>query len=253
MRNRAPWLVSLTALTGASILAQGAAVPISEEHHHHLMIQNSYVNAYAVELPAHEQTLLHQHDYDYVYVVIGDADVTNAVVGNPVVKLHLADTTVNFSRGPFAHVAGNAGDSPFRNVTISLLHPQGEVKTYYPSVNAAMDAARKQKTSTDKTSTDVLTVPLLETNEVRVDAVVFSRGTTWASTSERDRLIVILNKSSMLVEPADKKNTKFPSGEMHWVPAGKSWSVRNKAPRDAKAVVLEFKDSTVQPFSGRPR
>ncbi len=85
-------------------------------------------------MPAHESTLLHRHDQDYVYIVFGDADITNAVEGKPEIKAHLADTTVNYARGPFAHVARVDGNSIFRNITVQLLQPQGELKTYYPSV-----------------------------------------------------------------------------------------------------------------------
>ena len=60
--------------------ARAKPVPISQEHHHHLIIENSYLKAYEVEVPAHESTLLHQHDYDYVYVVLDGAQVTNKVV-----------------------------------------------------------------------------------------------------------------------------------------------------------------------------
>src|SRR5579862_1387453 len=127
---------------GAS--GQAVAVPISQEHHHHLIIENSYLKAYEVEVPAHESTLLHQHDYDYVYLVFGDASVTNAIVGKPEVRLFLPDTTLNFSKGPFAHVAGNVGDTPFRNVTVSLLRPQGEAKSYYQTVSAALSPAAQQ-------------------------------------------------------------------------------------------------------------
>src|ERR1700687_1094999 len=63
--------------------ASVAAVPISEEHHHHLVLANQFIQAYEVEVPAHESTLLHRHDQDYVYIVFGDDDITNAVEGKP--------------------------------------------------------------------------------------------------------------------------------------------------------------------------
>ena len=116
-------------------------VPISQEHHHHLVLENSYVKAYEVELAPHEATLMHQHLHDYVYVVFGDDDITNAVAGKPEVKLKQPDLSVNFSPGPFAHVATNNGETPFRNITIELLHRQGEVKKFYPSIRAALDTA----------------------------------------------------------------------------------------------------------------
>ena len=105
-----------------------AAVPITSEPHHHLSLQNDYVKVYEVEVAPHESTLLHQHDRDYVYITIGDAQVTSAIPGRPEVHLKLADGEARFSRGGFAHVARNDADTPFRNVTIELLRPQGELR-----------------------------------------------------------------------------------------------------------------------------
>src|SRR5512140_2019531 len=116
-------------------------VPISQEQHHHLVLENSFVKAYEVEVPPHESTLMHRHLHDYVYVVLGDAEFTNAVAGKPEVKLKQPDLAVNFSPGPFAHVASNNAETPFRNITIELLHPQGEVKKFYPSIRAALAVA----------------------------------------------------------------------------------------------------------------
>jgi len=150
-------------------------VPISEEHHHHLVFENSFTKVWEVEVPAHESTLMHQHDNDYVYLVLGDADITNAVAGKAPVKLHLADTTVNFSRGPFAHIAKIDGDVAFRNVTIELLRPpQGEPNKSYASLDAAIGSAAGEEASVAKGIT------LLETNEVRVFAAGIARGKVWS-------------------------------------------------------------------------
>src|SRR5947209_2044773 len=68
-----------------------AAVPITSEPHHHLSLQNDYVKVYEVEVAPHQSTLLHQHDRDYVYITIGDAQVTSAIPGRQEVHLKLAD------------------------------------------------------------------------------------------------------------------------------------------------------------------
>jgi len=50
----------------------------------------------------------------------------NAVRDKPEVHLQLKDGETHFTRGGFAHIASNLADTPFRNVTIELLKPQGE-------------------------------------------------------------------------------------------------------------------------------
>src|SRR5580704_4637523 len=74
---------------------QVSSVPISEEHHHHLVLANSFMQAYEVEVPPHDSTLLHRHDQDYVYIVFGDADITNAVENKKPLNAHLTNTMVN--------------------------------------------------------------------------------------------------------------------------------------------------------------
>src|SRR6266852_4665493 len=75
------------------------AVPIPKEPHHHLVFENSYVRVFRVSVPAHEATLLHQHDVPYLYVALGPADVINAVQGKPEVRLVMADEQVGYSPG----------------------------------------------------------------------------------------------------------------------------------------------------------
>jgi hypothetical protein len=212
------------------------AVPISNEHHHHLIIDNSYVKAYEVEVPAHEATLLHRHDEDYVYLVLGAADITNAVIGHPEVKAHLPDTAVNFVRGPIAHVAANVGDTPFRNITIELVRKQGDVKTYYPTVDAAL--ADMAKAANADGSRDIL-----ETDELRVSATKIAPGKDWtAPQSNHPRLFMLIDKMKNLVGAKEPKAPTFPEGILVWVPGGKSWSLPNHSKEDVKLVWLDFKN-----------
>ncbi len=135
-------LLLLLPLCGPVLVGQTpAAVPIASEQHHHLVLENQYVKVYQVEVAPHESTLLHQHDHDYVYITIGDAQVTSAIPGKPEAHLKLAEGEVRFSRGGFAHVARNDGDTPFRNVTTELLRPQGELRNLCLQVIANEPAA----------------------------------------------------------------------------------------------------------------
>jgi hypothetical protein len=218
------------------------AVPISQEHHHHLIIENSYLKAYEVEVPAHESTLLHQHDFDYVYVVLGGAQVTNTVVDKLEVRMYLPDTTVNFSKGPFAHVAGNVGDTPFRNITISLLHHQGEVKTYYPSVDAALSPLAGQTTNQTDKSAGLTKVMMLETDEVRVFAALLEPAGNWSSSETHARFVVLLDRMKDTTGPREKNAPTFPAGLLKWIPEGQSWAFNNDTQYEKRFVMLEFKD-----------
>jgi hypothetical protein len=209
-------------------------VPVSQERHHHLVLENSFVKAYEVEVGPRESTLMHQHLHDYTYVVFGDADITNAVAGKPEVKVKMPDLAVNFSPGPFAHVATNNGDAPFRNITIELLRPQGEVKKSYSSLREAL------ATSADENSSHEVTV--LETNEVRIVAVAVAAKSNWSAPKDKRNRLVVKTGKIYDTSGLKEKNSPFPAGMLTWVPAGQGWSMSNTALGVEKLMVLEFKD-----------
>src|SRR5438093_4766582 len=112
------------------LLAQSAPVEITAEPGHHLVLQNRYTRVFQVELAAHASTLLHIHRHDYVYVVLGAAEIENDDQGKPPVKMKLADGEANLPKGGFAHVLRNLADTPFRNVTIEILRPPTGTRSY---------------------------------------------------------------------------------------------------------------------------
>ena len=103
---------------------QPAEVSIEKEPHHHMVFENEYVRVFKVEVAPHEATLVHRHTRDYVVVMIGDAEVTNAVVGKEPKKWSFKDGDVTFLEAngekSFAHKAVNEGEKPFVNYTIEL-------------------------------------------------------------------------------------------------------------------------------------
>ena len=124
--------IFLLALASLCIAQQAAPaeVPVENEPHHHLVFENEYVRVFKVEVAPHEATLVHRHKRDYVVVTIGDAEVTNAVVGKEPKRWNFKDGDVTFLEATgeksFAHKAVNEGGEPFRNYTIELKQPLGK-------------------------------------------------------------------------------------------------------------------------------
>jgi quercetin dioxygenase-like cupin family protein len=100
--------------------AKPEIVPITEEQHHHLVLENEYVRVFHVEVAPHSETKFHQHDMDYVFVTLGDSVVENDRIGEKPAKLELKDGQTVFVKGGFAHKAVNLSDKPFVNVTVEL-------------------------------------------------------------------------------------------------------------------------------------
>jgi quercetin dioxygenase-like cupin family protein len=110
-------------LLAASLLAAQPAreVEITSEPHHHLLFTNDEIRVFRVEVAPHSETLMHWHHHDYIYVTLGAAEVVNAVKDKPPVTFKLQDGETNFLAAPFAHIARNLSDQPFRNVTVEIL------------------------------------------------------------------------------------------------------------------------------------
>jgi hypothetical protein len=244
------WAVAVIGAAHSS-LPQTNGVPISGEQHHHLVVENKFIRAYEVELAPHDSTLLHRHEKDYVYVVFGDADVTNAVQGQPEVKVHLPDTTVNFARGPFAHVAGNDGNTTFRNITIELLSNQGELKTYYPSVKAALDAAMTQSEKDPIARfRGGFDSAILETDAIRVSAVRVKPNETWSPLNlNHAYLVVWIERWKEKLSPSDPNAPIFPIHMESWFEPGQIVYVQNPKLVPMDAVLIEFKDSQISTLS----
>src|SRR3954470_20379170 len=103
------------------------AVLAKREPHHHLAYEDSVVRVLRVRVPAHDTTLLHEHDPDYFWIALGPSEVINAKPGLPDATITSPDLSVHYTPGKFAHVARNPGDTPFDNITVELLEPQRSV------------------------------------------------------------------------------------------------------------------------------
>jgi quercetin dioxygenase-like cupin family protein len=220
-----------------------AAVPIASEQHHHLSLQNDYVKVYKVEVAPHESTLLHQHDHDYVYIVIGGAQITSAVPEKPEVHLKLADGEVRFSRGGFAHVARNDGDAPFRNVTIELLRPQGKLRNLCLQVIADKPAACPVTQETPAGAATHTDWPQFETPETRV---ILTRVRPLQKVSlhdpQREELIVALDEAVLAFAVGKGPERLLRPGDYVWLGRGSVTRVfKNNSDKETRFITLEMK------------
>ncbi len=226
-------------LSGGQILS---GLPIAREPHHHLVFQNEYVRVYEVEVGPHSATLEHQHEYDNLFVPFGDAHLANRVTGKLETHVDLADLAVNFSREPYSHVIRNEADQPFRNITIELLRPQGELREFYPSLDSALAAVPERGRS-------VRQATVLETQEMRLRAVSVGAGSAWSAPHDgRNHLLVQLDR----IHNAGPReaNSPFPAGMVVWISADHVWNIYRAGRRDMKLMILDFEHSRGKNTSG---
>jgi quercetin dioxygenase-like cupin family protein len=235
----------LALLFSASLLAQAPEpMPLAHgntpgEPHHHLKIENEYVRVYYVEVPPHENTQLHQHDHDYLFVTLGDSDVINAVRDKPEIHLVLKDGETHFTRGGFAHVARNLADIPFRNVTVELLKPQEGARNVCGPVIPNVGFA----------ACDPAPMTQFETAEVRLDHVVLSlKGKLKEKGSTLAFLVVGLGGSEVKINTKSKPPRTLHEGEVEWFDAGSDvqFSGEGDSNRAPQFLKLTFKDSALR-------
>lgn len=238
-----PFLWSLLLSFAFSLSAQApVAVPVANEPHHHLVFENSYVRVFRVSVPAHDATLLHQHDLPYVYVSLGPADVINAVAGKPEARLVMADGQVGYSPGHFAHIARTDSGLVFNNVTIELLHPQGEAHNECGSVIPGQGAA-----ICDPPFTSDWADTQFETAEVRLDLVwLFENGKHTESNSKLAFLVVGLGGPQVRINTNGKSPKTLREGDVEWFDPGSVVQFSHEGKQVAKLLELTFKDSALR-------
>jgi quercetin dioxygenase-like cupin family protein len=236
MKLRAAALLLLSfAISLSAQTATAPAVPVANEPHHHLALENQYVKVFKVEVPPHEATLLHQHDHDYVFVTLGASEVESAVAGKTPVQLKLQDGETRFTAGNFAHVASNLSGQPFRNVTIEFLQDAGAKQVPPPK----WDEERGLHVLEGGTQ-DILFVK----DGVRVAEIQMNPGASLPKHHHAGPHLVVAVSDLELrsdVEGMGPMPGHFKSGDVKWLPGGYSHTLTNVGRQPAKFITLEFK------------
>ena len=240
------------------VAASQAPVPISEEPHHRLLLQNDFTRVYIVMVPPLDATLLHQHDLPYLYVTLGPADIINAIVGKPELHQILQDGETHYSPGHFAHVARTDSGKQFQNVTIELARPQGTLKNVCkdvllgtpldcPEQKAAEDKSKTKKGQPDSAATTD-DVPYFETDEIRVDLHKVSSGNDYVdATPKADALLVALTEANLDANLGGEHVSFLHGGDVLWLPAGKHRRVIDFLGTRSSFMLISFKDSAPTP------
>jgi len=235
--------IVLALLFSDSLPAQApVAVPVGKEPRHRLVFENEYVRVFRVSIPAHDATLLHQHDLPYVYVSIGPADFINAVAGKPEAHVVMTDGQVGYSRGGFAHIARTDAGIPFENLTIELLKPQGDPKNICAQVLFGVPEADCPKSGTALGGAHKK--PLFETGNTFVDLVALGPSLNLLSiVPPQGSLIVFLGDTQIRTGSIDAPVEKVMKGDVIWVLAGTHELIWNSRGKDLSYLEVSFSSS----------
>jgi quercetin dioxygenase-like cupin family protein len=229
-------VAGLLFLATATLAQQQQSVEITSEPSHHLVFQNEYVRVFNVTVAPRATTLVHKHNYDYLFVTLGDSDVVSVRPGEKPVALKLKDGEVRFTPGNFAHAAINQSDRPFHNITIELLKPSSNVRActseciQHPPCNMndkATCATVIYRIVADRWHASMVTLP-----------------GAWhledANATPHSLLVPLSNLDLTQETNAGSRVIKLVPGEVAWVASGLTHILRNNSTNPTQFISLEF-------------
>lgn len=194
------------------------------------MLDNEFVRVFHVEVAPHASTLMHRHRHDYIYVALGDAHVENDVEGKAPADVKLGDGDTRFVPGNFAHIARNLSDRPFRNVTIELTQDESlrnEPPRWQEEADETFLGGRKRV--------------LFVKDGVRVCEIDLDPGLVAPPHYDGSKLLVAVTDLDLRsVDGAGSMAEKLKSGDIKWVPAGDTQTLKNVGKSQARFVTVEF-------------
>lgn len=208
-------------------------VEITAEPSHHLALENEYVRVFKVEAAPGASTLMHRHRHDYLFVTLGDSDISNEVEGKTPVELKLSDGETRFVAGNFAHLAKNLSSRPFRNVTIELMQDEKMKES----------TGNWTETSGERSFPGGHTKILFVKDGARITETNLDPGATVPSHHHQGPHLVVAVTDLDLRSDAEGSApapVKIGAGDIRWLAGGITHSVTNVSARPARLILVEF-------------
>ena len=227
-------IAGLLLVSMATLAQQQQPVEITSEPRHHHVLENRYVRVFDVTVEPKGSTLVHRHNYDYLFVTLGDSQVASVRPGEKPVELSLKDGEVRFTPGKFAHAAINRSEKPFHNITIELLSPSANVKSCTEAcevpvacISAGSGCPKiERRIHSDQWSVSLVNIPPRARLEDHVPASPY--------------LLVAVSALNLGGGSADPRtNLALSPGGLSWVHAP-SHAIVNNSSTPAEFVTLEF-------------
>jgi hypothetical protein len=218
-----------------------ASLSMEQEHHHHLEFENSYVRVFFVEIPAHESTLFHRHDFPYISVPPTGADAAmplppGAAGQAPGLPM------VGYSPGNFSHTVSNSRDFALRNVAIELLRQQGRIRN--GCVWADHDQPRQNcEMGEPRADIRAMRARMFETDEISVAAWRISPNITMPAWDDRADILLASLSGVSVTASGGIDSVNALKGGLLWLPAGSKPVFKTAPGTDGHFIAITFKDS----------
>ena len=222
MRNAAVATVLLTAFIALGPAQSGAkrGIDVTAEPHYHLLLDNSSVRAFRLELLPGQATELHWHDFDFMTVTLEDSAVNEMIMRPATVtdarahvlsqgNMAMYELKKEFGdawRTPagIVHTMSNKSDKPYRNVTFEIKRGHATVADGQALMLRPGEVASRE----------------------------------W---EKNDHLLIAMSDLELSDAAGEKQNTiRLQAGEAVWIPRGATHRFTNTGSKGALATTFEF-------------
>jgi hypothetical protein len=190
-------------------------ISIKSEPHHHLVLQNKYVNVYSVQVPPHDAVQLHRHEVNAIGITINDALITVKSPGKPDARQNVGSGQMRLQPAGYVHSTSVEGDVPFRNVTVELLLPQQKIHNVCVVVAAGQPLDCPDHASEAAGAVPV-EVPAFQTDQTSISTIRLApRQSVTLGTSGSPGLVIALDEGSS-TGTGSSSATRLRKGEFSW-------------------------------------
>jgi quercetin dioxygenase-like cupin family protein len=211
-------------LVAVPLAAQGAApaaVPVAQEPHHRLVLDNGRVRVIDATLPPGYTSLYHVHDRDNVPIAVGAGRARTEPLGGAATEADVPLGRVTFAAGGYTHRVGNAGATTLHFIDVELLG-QG----------AATDAGTAPAMPRHEL--------VLDNARVRAWRVVLGPGDSLASHTHGHPLLLVTVRGATLRHAQVRDGlTREPAGAWRWYASGELGAVANVGAGEWEVVEVE--------------
>jgi quercetin dioxygenase-like cupin family protein len=244
MKSKNLWLAALLILPLPLAAQAPNVIPLSSEPHHHLVLQNSFVNVYDAKAAPGDSLLLHRHDNDAVAIAIGDQLVTVGVPGRPDVHSKNPDGQVRMQRSGYVHSTHVDGDAAYFTVAIELLGPQSGGHNLCATVLAGQPLNCAELAGNAGSGAHI-DQKLYESDQTLVESVRFlpHRNAPFLTMTE-PRLIVALDPVAVSPASGSGPDETLRPGDFLWFEKdGPTRAFKNGSDGEVRFILLTFKTS----------
>jgi quercetin dioxygenase-like cupin family protein len=227
-------LFFILALTAWTQQAQ-APVEITAEPHHHLVVENNFVRAFAFQVDPAQTTLMHRHGRDYVSVFIGDSQAMNTKEGAAPAPAKFKDGDVRFAPAGLVHAVADTGTTPVRNATIELIKPTTNAKACTENCDVPVKCEEAEK-ATCATVTKAFT-----SDQWTVTMVTIPAGGKYPEHVHAGGVLTVALTDADVIMRSHSRSKDIHSkvGDIMWHEP-ETHTILNTGKTTAKVAVLEF-------------